>query len=201
MKTTLALALTALVSASSAFAGLVFSNTMDIDMAHSNIRISDVRYWEVATRTEVRQIPGCNPNGEISQVCTQEVVLEKEPAVRVEVSYAQGTFHDPETREGWFHLYLDPASFNPADIEELKAASVGAVWDLSGRKFRARRAWGQQHLSLQTNVATRTITVDDARNSRYCNIGESGEPAPGCVEVRRYKQSTKKVREVTVLVK
>ncbi|WP_408097190.1 hypothetical protein ACJVC5_19325 [Peredibacter sp. HCB2-198] len=198
MKTTLTLALSLL--ASSAFAGISYSNQADISPAHSNIRLADVRFVSLPSKTEVRQIPGCNPNGEISQVCTEVVVLESEPAVQATVTFRDGVSNDPENREGYLTLNLDPADFSAADLAALEGASQGR-WDFGGRQARVRKSWAAKNLELSTALVTRTIQVVDTRNSRLCPVGEAGTTLPGCVEDIQYKPASTKVREVKISVK
>lgn len=197
-KTTLALALGILSIIPSAFAQVSYSDTADIDKAHSNIRISDVRYVALPTKTEIREIPGCNPNGEASTVCTEVIVLERQPVVQVTVSYAEGVFRDPDMRESHITFNFRTTDFVAADVNALQAAS--GLWDFTGRKARVRRAFAKKNLELKTAIATRTIQVVDVANSDLCHEGEAG-PLPGCVEVINYKPATIKVRELKILKK
>lgn len=191
---TLALALGLI--ATSAFAQLNYSNTADIDKAHSDIRISDVRYVALATKTEVREIPGCNPNGERHPVeCQETVVLERTPVVQVTVSYTEGVFRDPDLREGHVFFNFKLSDFDASEIADLRAAST--LWDF-GAGTAVRKAFAKKNFDLSAKLAERTIQIVDVRNSRLCHIGESGEPAPGCVEELRYKPAQIKVRELTV---
>lgn len=199
MKTTLALALTILTSLTSAFAQVTYSDRADIDKAHSNIRISDVRYVALPTKTEIREIPGCNPHGEASNDCTEVVVLERQPVVQVTVSYTEGVWRDPDMREGYLNLNFRTNEFDAAEVEALKAAS--GIWDFTGRKYRIRKGFAKKNFDLETALVTRTIQVVDVRNSHLCRVLESGETEPGCEEVLRYKPANIKVRELKVIKK
>ena len=200
MKMFLTLAFSYLMVATSAFAQVNYSNTTDIDRAHSNIRITDARYFAIATRTEVRQIPGCNPHGERHpSECEETVVLERTPVVQVTVSYTEGIFRDPDFREGHLYFNFKLSDFDVEEVEKLRAAS--GLWDFTGRKYRIRKAFAKKYFELRAELVSRTIQIVDVRNSRLCPIGESGEPRPGCVEELRYKPVQIKVHEVTVLKK
>lgn len=199
MKATLTLALTILTSLTSAFAQVTYSDRADIDKAHSNIRISDVRYVALPTKTEIREIPGCNPYGEASNDCTEVVVLARQPVVQVTVSYTEGFWRDPDMREGYVNFNFRTNEFDAAEVEALKAAS--GIWDFTGRKHRIRKGFAKKNFDLQTALVTRTIQVVDVRNSHLCRILESGEIEPGCEEVLRYKPSDIKVRELKVTKK
>lgn len=195
MKMSLTIAFGLLVTATSALAQVSYSNTADIAKEHTNIRLSDARYFEVATRTEVREIPGCNPNGEAGDICTEVIVLERRPVIEVTVSYSEGVFHDPEMREGYVTFNFDVNDFDAAEVAALKKSS--RPWSLG----LGRLAFAKKHFSLSSKLATRTIQVVDVRNSHLCQQTESGETLPGCVEVLNYKPATTIVRELTLTKK
>ncbi len=190
MKMFLSLAAALLVTATSAFAA-------DIAKEHSNVRISDARYFEVATRTEIREIPGCRPYGESSNDCTEVIVLERKPVVEVTVSYTEGVFRDPEMREGYVVFSFDVNEFDASDIAALKKAS--RLWSLTGGKV--RKAFAKNNFTLESKLVSRTIQIVDVRNSTLCQQTESGEPRIGCEEVLVYKPAQIIVREVNVLKK
>lgn len=196
MKTTLTLALGILTLATSAFAQIRYSDTADIAKAHSNIRISDARYVALPTKTEIREIPGCREDGEASRVCTEVVVLERQPVVQVTVSYTEGIFRDPDMREGWITFNFRPEEFDAEEVETLRKAS--GIWDFTGRKARVRKAFSKKNFELQTQLVDRTIQVVDVRNSKLCRILESGDVVPGCEEILVYKPATIKVHELKV---
>lgn len=188
MKSTLALSL--MMLASSAFAGISYSNSTDIATAHSNIRLTDVRFVNLPSKTEVREIPNCNPNGEASRICTEVVVLETAPAVQVTVSFRDGLNQSQDQQEGYTTLNLDPASFTAAELAALE-----------GARFSARKSWAAKNLSLATALVTRSIQVVDVRNSTICPTTEAGTTVPGCVEDIQYRTASTRVREVTVNAK
>lgn len=200
MKLVLALSLLVTVPA---FAGIIFSDAADIDKAHSDINLYDVRYVQLPSKTEIRQIPGCFPNGERHpSECEETVVLERQPAVVVDVKYVEGIFRDPEMRHSYVTFNLRPEAFSAEKIAELEKNSKG-VFDFSGRKFRARAAWAKANLELVTNLVTRDIQVVDMRTSRFCTYHDDRYPEriPGCVEVINYKPAKSTVREVKIVVK
>lgn len=183
---------------SSAFAQISYSDRADIDKAHSNIRISDVRYVALPTKTEVREIPGCIPGGEAARDCTEVIVLERQPVVQVTVSYTEGVFRDADIREEHVDFNFRTTDFDASEVNKLQAAS--GLWDFTGRKSRVRKAFAKKYLELQTAIATRTIQVVDVLNSHICHETEAG-PVLGCVEEINYKPATIKVRELKIIKK
>ena len=190
----LALAL-ALVS-SSAFAS---SQSIDVAAAHSGFKMDQAVYSLIPTKTEIREIPGCNPHGENSGPCWEEVVLETKPMVQVFVDYTDGIFTDGEGGESKRYLTynFEVSEFSADAVASLKNASP--MWRLGGSSV--RKAFARNNFSLSTKLAARTIQVVDVRNSTICQVMESGEIAPGCVENIVYKPAQTTVREVTVSTK
>lgn len=198
----LALALSLLVTVP-AFAGIIFTDSADIDKAHSNIKLYDVSYVQLPSKTEIRQIPGCFPTGERHpSECQEEVVLERQPAVVVDVKYQDEIFRDPDMRNSYVTLNLRPEAFSAEEIAELKKLSKRS-WDLSGRQMKARLAWAKVNLELQANLVVRDIQVIDMRTSNFCYYRDDRYPEqiPGCVEVINYKPAKTTVREIKIVVK
>jgi hypothetical protein len=188
----LALAL-ALVS-SSAFAS---SQSIDVAAAHTGFKMDQAVYSLIPTKTEIREIPGCNPNGENSGPCWEEVVLESKPMVQVFVDYTEGVFRDPEAAQSYLTFNFEVSEFNADAVASLKNASP--MWRLGGGSV--RKAFARNNFSLNTKLAARTIQVVDVRNSTICQVMESGDIVPGCVENIVYKPAQTTVREVTVSTK
>ncbi len=182
----------ALVS-STAFAQVSYLNSVDVAKEHSAFKIDQAVYTLIPTKTEEREIPGCNPNGEASNDCTETVVLESEPVVQVFVDYTEGVFRDPELPRSYITFNFNVNDFSAEEIAELKKASP--MWRLGGGSV--RKAWAKK-FSLETKLVPRTIQIVDVRRSTLCHIGESGMPLPGCVERLVYKDAQIKVRNVTV---
>lgn len=180
--------LIALVTVSTAFAQINFSDTADLDKAHSEIRLADVQFRLLPSKTEVRRIPGCRPTGNASRDCTEVVVLERQPVVEVLVAYMDGIFHDSDRRlrKQYLTLNLRPESFSADALAELKTA---------------RRFARLQLVELNSTLVTRNVQVIDVRNSTFCPIDNEPYPRPGCVEVLSYKPGKVQVIEVKVLVK
>lgn len=154
----------------SSFAGVIYSNTADLSTGTYNHKIWRAKIFKLATKVEVREIPGCIPGGEAGNICTETVVLERTPVLQVDVSYNDQFNQGEGSDQGFVTFYMDPAD--------------------AGKK-----------LSLSVKRAERTIQVVDVRNSKLCPInGESGEPAPGCIEHIVYKPAKTFVKEVTVNV-
>lgn len=186
----------ALVSGT-ALAQVNYGHSADLDTAHSAFKIDQAVYTLIPTKTEEREIPGCNPHGEASNDCTETVVLESEPVVQVFVDYTEGVFRDPEAAKPYLAFNFALSDFSAEEVEQLKKASP--MWRWGGSA--TRKAFAKKNFALDIKKVTRTIRVVDVRNSRLCPILESGEPMPGCVERLVYKDALTKKLQVTVLKK
>lgn len=178
----------ALLTVSTAFAQIKFSDTTDLDKAHSEIRLADVQYRLLPSKTEVRRIPGCRLTGNASRDCNEVIFLEKQPVVEVLVAYQDGIFRDSDRRlrKQYFTLILRPEAFSAQVLAELKVS---------------RRSMRVLFVELSSNLVTRNIQVLDVRNSTFCPIDNEPYPRPGCVEVLNYRPGKIQVREVKVIVK
>lgn len=186
---TFAIAFSLLASVSS------FAATADLSIDSTLHKLVDVEFKLIPTKTEVRDIPGCNPYGEAGNICTEVVVLETRPAIVANVSYKDGFSSYEGNESSWLALELDMGDFDAADIEALKAAYPTWKHPFSN----AGRNFAKRLLKLEVKKAQRTIQIVDVRNSKLCPVnGESGEPVPGCREVLVYKPATTFVKEVTV---
>lgn len=182
----------AMLLVTSAFAQINFSDSADLDKAHSDIRLEDVEYRLLPSKTETRRIPGCRPTGNASRDCYEVVILEKQPVVQVTVGYMDGIFRDSDrrVRKQYLVLNLRPEVFSEQSIAELV-----------GLRKRARLAWAEKSIELQTSLVIRNVQVIDMRNSRLCPVDNEPYPRPGCVEVINYKPGQRKVQEVKVVLK
>ena len=159
-----------------AFAQINFSNTVDIDPAHTNIKISNVKVVELASKTETVTIPGCRRWGNSSNDCTRVVVLETTPVVQVLVTFKDGTNSgDPDMRTNRVFLNLNPADYSDADLV---------------------------NLDLETKLVSRSVEIVDVRNSKLCrSLPRYPETRSNCTPVIKYKTIQVAKREVTVVVK
>ena len=181
----------------SAFAQVNYGNTVDLDTAHSAFKIDEAVYTLIPTKTEEREIPGCNPHGEASNDCTETVVLESEPVVQVFVDYTEGVFRDPEGAKPYLAFNFPLSDFSAEEVAQLKKASP--MWRWGGSSV--RKAFAKKNFELDIKKVTRTIRVVDVRRSKLCPTMESGETLPGCVERLVYKDAWTKKLQVTVLKK
>jgi hypothetical protein len=190
---TFVIALSLMASVSS-FAGVIYSNTADLSTGTRSFKLDSAEYKLVPTKTEIRQIPGCNPNGEAGNICTEEVVLESQAVVFVNVSYVDPMLMSEGYEKSWIGFNFKTEDFSADSVAALKAAypTWRHPFSRAGQKF------AKANLSLEVKKATRTIQVVDVRNSKLCPILESGETYPGCVEHIVYKPATTFVNEVTV---
>lgn len=194
---TLALAFGLMVSASS-FAGVIYSNTADLPTSATQIKLTDAEYKLLPTKTEIRQIPGCNPNGERHpSECQTEVVLESQAVITANVQYVDSMNHSEGQEKSNLALNFRLEDFAAADVAALKAAypTWRHPFSRAGQKF------AKKNLELSVVLAERTIQVVDVRNSKLCRVLESGEIEPGCEEVIVYKPAKTTVKAVTVLKK
>lgn len=81
-----AIALGLLASVNS-FAGVIYSNSTDVSAHSSNFKIWRAAKFNLATKTEIRDIPNCN--SEYSP-CTEEVALERTLVLAVDVEFSDG---------------------------------------------------------------------------------------------------------------
>jgi hypothetical protein len=185
----------ALLSSVSAFATSV---SADLSINASNFKLEGAEYKLIPTKTEIREIPGCIPNGDRHPAeCQEVVVLESRPAIIAQVSY-EDTFTASEQAQNWLSLEFSPADFSAEDVQSLKAAYPTWRHPLS----RAGELFAKKNLELSVVRAERTIQVVDVRNSKLCPYDvESGETFPGCVDVLVYKPAKTTVNEVTVSIK
>lgn len=194
---TLSLALGLMVSASS-FAGIIYSNSADLSTSATQIKLTDAEYKLVPTKVEVRQIPGCNPNGERHPVeCQETVVLESQLVITANVQYVDTMFPSEGNEKSNLALNFRLEDFSAEDIAALKAAYPTWRHPFS----RAGQYFAKKNLELQVRLAERTIQVVDVQNSTICRELESGEIMHGCVENIVYKPAKTTVKEVTVLKK
>ncbi|MBC7538358.1 MAG: hypothetical protein H7281_06030 [Bacteriovorax sp.] len=200
MKASLILALGILMTAVPSFAGEVnYSNTADLSTSATQFKLTDANYALIPTKTKIQKIPGCNQGGEGGQDCTRVVVLESEPVVQANVRYLDGLNSSGEgnSNERWLTLNFKLSDFSDDEVGMLKAAypTWKHPFSKAGKKFAAN------NLDLDVSKETRTIRVVDVKHSHICSTGESGEPAPGCVEHIVYKDAETTVKAVTVSVK
>ncbi len=181
----------------SSFAQVRYTNTIEVDVAHRGFKLDQAQVFHIPTRTEIRDIPGCNPNGEASNVCTEVVVLESQPVVQVFVDYTDGVFNDPEMPSQYLTFQVPVSEFSAEEMARLTAASP--MWRLRGAA--TRRNFARNNFKLETTVVNRDIRIVDTRRSKLCPIGESGLPQPGCVEELVYRTVSKRVRQVNLVRK
>lgn len=177
------------------FAQVRYVNTIEVDVAHRGFKLDQAQVFHIPTRTEVREIPGCNPHGEAGNVCTEVVVLESQPVVQVFVDYTDGVFHDPDMPSAYLTFQFPVSDFTADEMASLTAASP--MWRMRGGA--TRRNFARNNFKLELSVVSRDIRIVDTRRSKLCPIGESGFPQPGCVEELVYKTVSKKVRQVNLV--
>ena len=165
-----AIALGLLASVNS-FAGAIYTNTADVNANATDFKIWRAKLFNLATKTEIRDIPGCTLNGEASGPCTEEVAIERTLVLAVDVSYKDPMFQS-EGQELAFVSFVLPA------------ADAGKKIELSVK--RAER-------DIQV--------VDVRRSKLCPVNGESGEILPGCTENIVYKPAKTWVKEVSVSAK
>jgi hypothetical protein len=160
-----------LMASVSSFAGVIYSNTADLSTSTTAHKIWRAKKFNLATKTEIRQIPGCIVTGDRHPVeCQEEVALERTPVLMVDVEYKDAMFQS-EGNEKSFVSFILPVS------------NVG------------------KKLTLSVKKAERTIQIVDVRNSKLCPIGENyPEPTFNCREVINYKPAKTWVKEVSVHV-
>lgn len=188
------LSILAVAMSLSSFAQVSYVSSIEVDLAHKGFKIDQAQVFQIPTRTEVRQIPGCNPGGEAENVCTEVVVIESQPVIQVFVDYSDGVFNDPEMPTSYLTFQVPVSEFSAEEVANLTAASP--MWRMRGAA--TRRNFARNNFKLEMSVVNRDIRIVDTRRSKLCPIGESGFPQPGCVEELVYKTVSKRVRQVNL---
>lgn len=178
------------------FASVNYSSTAFLPMSARNIVISNSEFAYVATKTEVRPIPGCDSYGESGINCDQTVVLESEAVVRVDISFDDNQFSSDQSQGGYVELYFKLSDFSEDQIDLLK--SVYPSWKHPFSNV--SRNFARDHFSFTVQDVKQPIQVVDMKKSKLCPIDmESGAKLnPFCQDQLVYKDSWTTVKLVTV---
>jgi hypothetical protein len=176
---------------------VAYSDAADLSTSTTQIKMTGARYFEVATKTSTTKIPGCNEWGEnyTPGDCDRVVVLEREPVIQVDVEYVDPSFRSEGHDKMHLNFNLPVAAFNAEEVAALKAKR-----GLFGVQLYSA-AFAKKNLELSVSKATRVIQVVDVRNSKICQVMESGEVVPGCVEVINYKPANTTVKALKINIK
>jgi hypothetical protein len=140
-----------LVAAVNSFAGVIYSNTADLSTSTTQFKLDSAEYKLIPTKTEVRPIPGCVQNGEISHPtnCEDTIVLESQPVVHVNVSYVDPTLVSEGYDKSWIGFTFKLEDFSAEDVAALKAAypTWRHPFSRAGQKF------AKKNLSLEVKRA------------------------------------------------
>ena len=101
-----AIALGLLASVNS-FAGVIYTNSSDVSADAHSFKIWRAAKFNLATKTEIRQIPNCN--FETQYPCTEEVALERTLVLAVDVEFTDPQFSSEGDRTKFVSFVL-PAS-------------------------------------------------------------------------------------------
>lgn len=178
------------------FASVNYSNAAFLPTSARNITISNSEFAYVATKTEVRPIPGCDSYGEAGINCDETVVLESEAVIRVDVSFDDNQFSSDQSQGGYAELYFKLSDFSQDQVDLLK--SVYPSWKHPFSKV--SRNFARDHFSLNVQDIKQPIQVVDMKKSKLCPIDmESGAKLnPSCQDQIVYKNSWTTVKLVTV---
>lgn len=184
-----------LVLAQLSWAGVRYNNQVELPDSATQIRITGAQYAMIPTKTEVREIPDCDPYSEYRPTCTETVVLETKPAIQVNISYV-------ETRMPYEDQYnttviLPLSAFSPEDVAALKA--VYPAWKHPFTSV--PRKFAKNKLALVVVKTKKDVQVVDARRSVLCPLDDNMNPPYGCVEKLVYKTAQSPVLVATVSVK
>ncbi|WP_408098286.1 hypothetical protein ACJVC5_05060 [Peredibacter sp. HCB2-198] len=184
----------ALTVSAHSFAGDLFSQTKVFDLDTSDFKIEYAQYGVIPTKTEVRQIPGCDVTADRHPVdCEETVVLEKEAVVSVIVTYKDPTSVDEYQTPAWFTVH-----FRPEDIPAVELATLRSVsWRTPFSKIPSKVA--KKNFKLEIKNVRKEIQVIDEANSTICPRDNNG--FFDCEDVIVYKPAMTTVKEVTVLKK
>lgn len=179
-------------------AKMAFAAEAVLPSTASQAKLVDAQYTEVATKTEVRYIPGCHSGGEAGNNCYETVVLESQPAIVANISYRDSMTSGEGNDVSWATVTLNMADFSASEV-----ASLQAVYPQWKHPFsNVPRKFAKDNLSMNVARVQKTIQVVDMRRSHLCQPqGETGMPVPGCVETIVYKNATTTQLVATVSVK
>ena len=174
---------------------VTYSDAADITSSAAEIKLTDARYFEVATKYEVIE-KECYGDRHPTE-CQEIVVLERTPVIQANVSYVDTTFGGRDSNTVNLTFNFPVASFDAEAVAALKAKK-----GLLGVQAYSK-AFAAKHLSLSVSKETRVISVVDMRNSKICPVNENSypDPIPGCVEVLRYKNANTTVKALKISLK
>ena len=181
----------ALVVSVNSFAGDTFATTKDLADDVYNISLDYASFGKIATKTEVRKIPGCEATTERHpSECFETVVLERTPVVAVYVTY-----NDPSRLEDQYNKQAVAFNFRP---EEISAEDLAALKNTRNPFSRIQERVAKKNFTLTVKRVQRTVEVVDYARSTICTVGENGQIDYGCVENIVFKPALKWVKELTV---
>lgn len=185
-----------LMAACFATAAVNYSNQVTLSSSAGQIKLTDVQYDLIPTRTVVRPIPGCNPYGEQGGPCEETIVLESEAVIRANISYVDSTFSSDGNEVSWTSVVFRTSDFSAADVNSLKAVYPTWKYPFSN----VARNFARNKMTLSAQTVKQTIQVVDMKNSRFCDVNnETGEKLnPSCRDQVVYKDSWTNVVLVTV---
>lgn len=201
MKLNLGLAITLGLMSLASFGGVshspvLYSDSADITVSATQIKLTDARYFELATKVVESQIPGCQENGEQGPgACTQVTVLERTPVIQVNVEYADQMNQEEGNMKTNMNFNFDVADFSAEEVAALKAKR-----GLFGIQLYSK-SWAAKHFTLSVTKEQRTIQIVDVRNSKICRVLENGETEPNCVETLVYKEAKTPVKALKISLK
>ena len=166
-------------------ANTVFANQIVLSSSAINVQLVDARYELVPTKTEVREIPGCNPNSEVGPNCYETVILESAEVIRVSISYVDTTFGTVDINPSYTFIDYSTSLFSAAEVQLLKS-----VYPQSNHGFSKIPAqFAKAKFSFNTAMEKKKIQVTDMKNSYICaRNGETGDLLnPSCQDKIVYK--------------
>jgi hypothetical protein len=163
-----AIALGLLASVNS-FAGAIYSNSTDVSADARSFKIWRAAKFNLATKTETRDIPNCNI--EYQSPCTEEVALERTLVLAVDVEFIDPA-NSPEYDGRSFVSFVLPAT------------DAGKKLNLSVKKL-------QRDIMVEDNRASKYCP-------RIGEAGDGEVVNSNCKDIIVYKPAKKTVKEVSV---
>lgn len=183
----------ALVASVNVFANDLFVPSKDLSDDVSDIALDYAVFGKIATKTELRKIPGCEATTERHpSECFERVVIERTPVVTVYVTYNDPTYVDDHHNKQWFAINFRPEEISAEDLAALKRGH---------RLSRTGARIAKKSFTLQVKRVQRTVEVVDYNLSTICAIGENGQVDPECENDIVYKPGLRWVKEVSVIKK
>lgn len=143
-------------------------NVVEVARSAKDPRFIDLVLDSVDSKVKVVDHDVC---GDADFSCADRTVIEKIPVVKIIVSYEKNYLHPNEDGRTEYVEFTFPLSEIPKDDLKVLKANSG-LFDLNGKKIKARKKLAQKLFSLSFEIVVRDIEVVDEKKSQYCSEEE-----------------------------